>query len=274
MEGLEITWPFPSEWVRQCVRCWHYWNPRERLRKDGTPRTTCPKCGSYLTYNTRLYPTQIIIKEDLLMLTYGEYPRRYCPRTTLEEMKIPPWCVVAKKGKVRIFVSRGWTNPLYGHYVYLVDGRKGWMTTQEEEDELMEKAVEKCPPNAKVFIGGLGLGLVLLHLARSGKAKEVIVAEINKDIIELVEPRLRWWFKKHYPEFNSRLRIVHGDALELVGKFGKFDWIFQDLWESASSSAKPLVEKAREVSIPYLTERGVLTCWAEERICRQRQFSG
>jgi len=233
-------------------------------------RTTCPKCGRRSTCWTRLYPTLIVPREDLLMLTYGQYPRRYCPRTSLEELELPPWCIIAKKRNVRLFVSRGWTDPCYGHYVYLLEGKIGWMMTQKEEDELMRKAVEECPSDARrVFIGGLGLGLVLLHLAKSGKVEEeAVVAEINEDIIELVEPRIRWWFGRHYPEFNSKLKVVHGDALKLVGELGPFDWIFQDLWDCFSSlekRAKPLLERVREASLPHLTERGVLTCWEDLR---------
>jgi spermidine synthase len=135
------------------------------------------------------------------------------------------------------------------------------MTTEKQEHESMELALKECPENARVFIGGLGLGLILLKLAQSKKAREVLVAEREQRVISVVEPIIRRWFKVHYPDFNWK--VICGDALEEVGKHGKWDWIFFDIWSNAYSAQKdePTPEDVKTKAKPFLTERGRLTIW-------------
>jgi len=251
-----------SVYVKQCLKCLHIWNPNSYLRKDGTPRTRCPKCHSNQMHDTRLYPPPIIVREDLLMLTDGEYPQRYSPRTAYEEMWCNPKTTIDEKTGVRLAVCRGFASIKWGHYVILKErGVAGeWMSTCEEEHEYAIKAVEKCSNNARVFIAGLGLGLILLYLAKSRKARGVIVAEINQTIIDLVEPRLRRWFSERYPDFNWK--VIHGDAFRVIKDLGKFDWIYVDIWSKRVSASE--IREAKERMAPYLTKEGIITCWMED----------
>lgn len=246
--------------VHQCLKCWHKWKIGERVRSDGKDRTRCPKCNSTQTLITQINPTAIVLKEDLLMFTNGQYPQKYCPKTTAEELFSDKGLVINHDG-VKIFISRGWCNKNKGHYVYLLVDGKLWMTTDYEETESMELAVKQCPQNAKVYIAGLGLGLILLKLAQSKKTKEVLVVERDQRVIDIVEPIIRRWFNVHYPHFNWN--VIHGDALEEIEKHGKWDWIFFDIWSDADATHKdePQPEVVQAKATPYLTEKGRLTIW-------------
>jgi len=90
------------------------------------------------------------------------------------------------------------------------------MTNDPFEISTMIEAVKQCPSKARVFIGGLGLGVVLHCLARSGKAQEIIVSERDQRVIDFVAPKIQKWFKKNYPSIP--LRIINGDALQEVKK--------------------------------------------------------
>jgi len=122
------------------------------------------------------------------------------------------------------------------------------MTTEEKEHKSMKKAIEECPENARVFIGGLGFGLILKYLEQSKKAKEIIVCEIDQRIIDLFEVDIR----KVCPNFV----LIKGDAHEEITKNGLFDWVYMDL------SVMP-DDVLKHISINYLNKNGIYTEFVE-----------
>jgi spermidine synthase len=135
-----------------------------------------------------------------------------------------------------------------------------WMTTDKDEKELMEWSIKKCPEHAKVFVGGLGLGLTLLMLAHTKKTTEVLVVEKEQRVICTVEPIIRKWFNAYYPWF--KWTVICGDAVEEVSKHEKWDWIFFDIWsDKYGKQDEPKEDEVKSKAAPYLTENGVLTIW-------------
>lgn len=108
----------------------------------------------------------------------------------------------------------------------LINEQEAMMTIWEEHLS-MHKSVSQCPDTARCFIAGLGLGLVLLCLAETGKAKEVIVCEIESRVVSLLTKQITSWLTEHYPDFNCR--VIEGDAFTEVFNHGKFDWVFFDV---------------------------------------------
>jgi len=261
--------PTKRGFVRQCIRCLEYWPKGYLLNKNGSEKGTCPYCGGRQVIDTSWRSTQVVVRDDLLMLTGNQYPAKFAPRTGIEEMdaaKRGPG-LVAKLGNITLFISRGFENPALGHYAYLKSDRKVWMITDAGERESMTWAiVDKCPENARVFVAGLGLGLVLLYLAKSRKSTEVVVAENNGEIINLIEPIIRPWLEARFPSF--KFTVIHGDALVEVKRNGVFDWVFFDIWSNMSPSTndrngEPSIEATREASKEALSSRGVYTSWID-----------
>ena len=248
--------------INQCFKCLGTWPRNSYLTKRGEERLSCPHCrGRNVTIGTRTNVTSVIMRKDLAMLTSDRYPKEFCPSTTLEEMEAKRY-PIATYGKARIFVSRGFHPATDGHYIYLYEDKTMWMTTWKGERLCMLLATMYECPGGRVFIAGLGVGLILLYLAASRKTTEVVVAELSEDVIGLIEPIIRPWLAREYPKF--KWSIVRGDAFEEVKRNGKFDWIYFDIWkDSYLRKEDPTVEEAYEASKDYLTEKGTFSNWVE-----------
>jgi len=127
--------------------------------------------------------------------------------------------------------------------------------------------MKECPENSRVFIAGLGLGLILLVLAKSKKAFSTLVVEKERRVIKHIEPRLQYWFDKFYPDF--RWHVVEEDAYSYIRHADpniKFGWMFWDIWPqmfSNDASWRAEVKEIDEICKPFLGKEGKVTCWIE-----------
>lgn len=251
-----------STTINQCFKCMGRWPRDSYLTKKGYERRSCPHCGGRnVNIGARTNVTSIITRKDLAMLTSDRYPDEFCPSTTLEELEANRF-PIATYGKAKMFVSRGFHPATDGHYVYLFEGSTMWMTTWKGERLCALLATMYECPGGRVFVAGLGVGLILLYLAVSRKTTEVVVAETSEDIIRLIEPIIRPWLAREYPDF--KWSIVQGDALEEVKKNGKFDWIYFDIWKDMYLLKEdPTVDQTYEASKNHLTKRGVFSNWID-----------
>jgi len=124
------------------------------------------------------------------------------------------------------------------------------MSTRKYEHNMAVKCVNDCPENARVFIGGLGLGLVPLYLAESNKTKEVLIVERDNRVLDIIAPKIEKYLAGHYPQFNYK--IIEGDAYDEILTNGLFDWIFIDISDGTPSEFFDLSNYA-------LTKNGVFT---------------
>ncbi len=243
--------------IVQCRRCLKRWDRGRWLK-------SCPRCGSGdIDYDSRTNPTHINPRLDLMMLTSDRYLDRFCPSTTTEEEEAEKRFLIAKYGPARLFITRRAQAPEDGHHAYLYEGDTLWMSSWKRERLTMLCSVMyECPSGSRVFIGGLGLGLILLYLAASEKVGEVVVAELSENVIGLIEPIIRPWLAENFPDFNWTL--VQGNAYEEVSKHGKFDWIFFDIWKDAKLMGdNPEVKTAYEASEGSFTEGGRFSTWMD-----------
>ncbi len=156
--------------------------------------------------------------------------------------------------------SNGIKLTVKNHQVHLwIDGKEV-MTSNPGEISAMVRAVEDCPDNARVFIGGLGLGVILLALALSRKAVEVIVCEIDQRVINATAQPIQDYFGS-----RLNLQIIQGDAAVEVSRHGKFDWVFMDFfYEDELNEANE--EWLKNVSSPNLTEDGIYTSYSQPEL--------
>lgn len=82
----------------------------------------------------------------------------------------------------------------------------------------MKKLAEHS--KGKVFVGGLGLGLIIHHLVKNPKVKKIEVVELNKDVIKLIKPLL--------PE--GKVKIFQGDILDQKWLERDYDTVILDVW--------------------------------------------
>jgi predicted membrane-bound spermidine synthase len=88
--------------------------------------------------------------------------------------------------------------------------------------------------NGRVFIAGLGLGMIINAILDKEEVTEVVVIEKYQDVIDLVAPKFN----------NPKLKIICADIFEyLPEKKEKFDTIYFDIWADITT------ENLKEIKI-------------------------
>lgn len=240
---------YPNDWLVGCPFChtmqWRFAKYRGKwtLRKAGISTHLLPLCP-------------IETREDILMLTDYRFPDELCPWTIDEENSI----LVDKHGKAELLLTNNFWSAGEGYRINLRANHHFWMGSGCEERKSMAKIAKMCPKDARVLVGGLGLGIVVLELCKQ-KPKSIQIWENNRDIANLIYPKLTRWCEQHYKDVE--LELVVGDAR---GATGNFDFVFYDIWDSAECKHASLVGEMREKGEKLVTENGKVICWQEERI--------
>jgi len=124
---------------------------------------------------------------------------------------------------IRMIINSGAVFRVFdGEYVRLVVNGDLVMSDTTMERRSNKEFVNKA--NGRVFIAGLGIGLILHNLrekVKSGEVVEIVVMEKYKDVIDLVSP--------HY--IDLPITYIEADALEYKpGKEEIYDTIYFDIW--------------------------------------------
>lgn len=136
-----------------------------------------------------------------------------------------------------------------------------WMTTHPQE--IFSSHMVHDAAFGDVLIGGLGLGYSTQNIASKPDVKSVTVVEIEKDVIQIVEPHLH----------RSNVEVVQDDLykyLETTKK--KFDFCYFDIWASTGERELPKVNKLRELAKRVLNKNGKIMCWMEDEMNGQVKF--
>lgn len=258
--NVRLSFPLYKEWMidngDERIAEWHcrfkaYFAPKYSRRDDQRPFEI---------------QTRLLHRPELIMLSQSQY-LKYAPRTSFEEAH---GILVARRNEASIIFGRTiGTKPKHGHTAHLRIGGHLWMSTDDREKYMMMNYARQCPPGADAFVGGLGLGLIVLYLAN--RCRCITVAEIDQDVIELIWPRLVTYCSEKYPDLV--LRLYHGDArIALASEPERYDYVFCDWWPNANKEHWPLVEEARVLSEQHQLQ-AVIVCWAEEAM-RQSKSGG
>jgi len=117
-------------------------------------------------------------------------------------------------------------------------GWNDWMVDSPYEWYAMGEYAMRARP-ANVLVGGLGLTLILHHLAQRKDLKKITVTELNKDVIQMVSP---------YIPNDSRIEIVHGDFFETVPRLcsegREFNTVIVDIWAGEEDECKENFQNA------------------------------
>lgn len=109
----------------------------------------------------------------------------------------------------------------------------------------------------RVFIAGLGLGMVLQAVLDKSEVQHVTVVELSEEVIRLVG--------SHYQErYGDRLDIQQGDAYAWTPPKGThlrlFDVAWFDIWDDLCSDNLPLMTKIKRRWVRWAKWRGF---WGE-----------
>lgn len=145
--------------------------------------------------------------------------------------------------------------------------------TTEEINWVKDSArvIAQHAQGGKVFIAGLGLGLLNEELDQRG-VKEQVVAELNRNVVSLVEPGLQ-------KKMKGKLEVRQGDFREVlqqaIANGKQFDAISIDAFPNTAdevnrdASSKEVIELA----LKALKPGGMLTFYPDSRYLPQRILS-
>jgi len=119
-----------------------------------------------------------------------------------------------------------------GQYVRLQSGGKVWMTdTHFERRTNFDFLLKAERAGGDILVAGLGLGMIVLPVAKLQQVKSITVIEKNPDVVELVQPALMQ-ANKHV---KKKLSITVADIFEWQLERGaKWDVIYFDIWPDSN----------------------------------------
>jgi hypothetical protein len=209
--------------------------------------------------------TKVIPYEEILMLTGGQYPRRYCPRSNTEETR---GVVVEERGELSLKVGRGFEQARWGHKAFLTEtdpqGRVHYqMDTGLRERRMVYGSLRWIPPKANVLVAGLGLGVVVLNLAK--KPRGIHIVEVNTAVRDLIWHRLtRWCEAKHYPgELSLEINDIQ---THLRFTTHLYDIIYLDIWDHMEKTSLADVEALEALARRRLKLGGRVITWARKTL--------
>jgi len=116
-----------------------------------------------------------------------------------------------------------------------------------------------------VLIAGLGIGMILIPLLKDKGVKKITVVEKEKDLIDLIFPKI----KKH--DKSNKLEIIHSDINDLeLPKEQKFDVIYFDIWDNVCGDNYEQMKNLKKKFRKNRAKGSTVLCWEEESTRSQR----
>lgn len=112
-----------------------------------------------------------------------------------------------------------------GKYVRLISKKADQIMMSNTPMEMETQVDFVRSAKGKVFIAGLGIGMVTLAIQDNPEVTEITILEKEQEVIDLVA--------KHLP-FNKKVKIVQGDAFTFKTP-EQFDILYFDIWNTISA---------------------------------------
>ncbi len=140
--------------------------------------------------------------------------------------------------------------------VHKLSHKKGIWTTDSPQELYTQQAAFK-EVHGHVLVGGLGIGMAALLIAKMPRVTKVTVVEIAQDVISLVEPQL--------PK-TPKMQIVNADLYEYLTHCGDFDSAYFDTWAPTGERVwDEEVVPLRRLVLKHHGEK-LVTCWLESEM--------
>jgi hypothetical protein len=134
----------------------------------------------------------------------------------------------------------------------LVDGEVMMSDTPAER---MESLPCLNAAEGHVFVGGLGLGMLVKALCAKEEVHSVTVYELSTDVIDLVLPYVS----------DPKLKVVHRDVYEGPEDMTRFDTIFFDIWPTYGTDLLPVIDELKGLYMDNFTGHW-MRGWLEEEL--------
>lgn len=141
-------------------------------------------------------------------------------------------------------------------YVRLMHENTLWMSDQPVERRTMLPLLDGA--RGTVLLGGLGIGCVLVPLARLTRVRHIIVLEKSPEIIAMVWPQVRDYLSQSGAE---KIEVIEADAYQYQPNQG-LDTVYMDIWPSWYRDNSEGIAEIRRRYEPYLSPNGWLGCWS------------
>lgn len=109
--------------------------------------------------------------------------------------------------------------------------------------------------HGRVFIAGLGIGMIIVPLLERDDVKEIVVMEKTQEVIDMVAPHLQKL------RGGDKLKVVCGDVLTARPReHGKFNVIYFDIWPYISQDNLPEIANLHQ-DWKFQLDRTDRNCW-------------
>lgn len=150
----------------------------------------------------------------------------------------------------------------------LIDGGL-YMSDTPMEQKSNEAIIQKA--TGRVFIGGLGIGLLLhnfMEKLESGEVSEIVVGEINQDVIDLVgpyfeHPKIKFW--------NCDIKNMRRNPVYLGERF---DTIYLDIWSELGEKEYEEMKSLSRIFRYFLNKDNpncYINCWMKEFLSKAKR---
>ncbi len=200
-------------------------------------------------------------QEEVIKKRAGDFP---APEKALKAFRDGRVRIVTEQGVTRLYITVPNKEGKEVDHPVMTDEETQWVN---DSAEMIKRSVKD--PNGKVFIAGLGLGLLNEKLDRLG-VKNQVVAELNPGVIELVGSHL----KREHTDLN--LDIRQGDFKQVlkdaVAKGERFDAISIDAFPNTAEEVNRDASNDDVLSLAWqaLKPGGKLTFYPDSRYIPQR----
>jgi hypothetical protein len=118
-------------------------------------------------------------------------------------------------------------------FFVLMQDRSIWMSPAMMELESQGQMAQEA--RGRVFVGGLGMGVLLWNIARKVDVEEVVCVEQNAAVIEIMRPSIDAWSLAT----RAKIKVVHENvfAQERMRALGRFDFAMIDIWPCVGDTA-------------------------------------
>lgn len=146
-----------------------------------------------------------------------------------------------------------------GNFIKLLVNNYIMMSDTDMERRTNREFIDNA--NGDVLIAGLGIGLIIYNIQEKKEVKSITVVEINKDVIDLIQP--------HFPN----IKIINEDIFNYQPK-QKFDTIYFDIWPDISTDNLNDIKKLHnkfENKLNRKNSKCWMNSWLKEELQRQKR---